>query len=236
VAPDGTSEQVAAGALNLTHRDSHEHPAALEPGRAYDVRLPLRASGYRFLPGHRIRLSLASNAWPVLWPSPYPCQLGVHLGGASPARLLLPVVPPAGGEGDAVVPDLKLTPPDVNEFEGGGANDVPPVWRIVDDVIAGTVTVEVRDAGTTDLPDGRSLFASEELTMTASDSDPATARLDSTVVYRWRERSFATEIVAIGSIASDVGAFDLDLDLRVTVDGAPFFGREWHERIPRRLV
>ncbi|MDQ6796121.1 MAG: CocE/NonD family hydrolase [Chloroflexota bacterium] len=237
VAPDGTSEQVAAGVLNLTHRGSHENPVELEPGRAYEIRLPLRASGYRFLPGHRIRLSLASNAWPVLWPSPYPCQLGIHLGGASPARLVLPVVPPAGGKGDVSVPAFKLTPPDVKEFEGGGGiTDDPPVWRIVDDVMAGTVSVEVRDAGTTELPDGRSLFASEELTMIASDADPATARLDTTVVYRWRERSFATEIVAIGSIASDVGAFDLDLDLRVTVDGAPFFGREWHERIPRRLV
>ena len=33
VAPDGTPFQVSAGILNLTHRDSHERPAALEPAR-----------------------------------------------------------------------------------------------------------------------------------------------------------------------------------------------------------
>ena len=33
VAPDGTSAQVSAGILNLTHRRSDEHPEPLEPGR-----------------------------------------------------------------------------------------------------------------------------------------------------------------------------------------------------------
>ena len=76
VAPDGTAAQVAAGILNLTHRESHAEPTALEPGRAYEVRVPMRAAGYRFAPGHRIRLSVASAYWPVLWPSPYPRRAG----------------------------------------------------------------------------------------------------------------------------------------------------------------
>ena len=55
VAPDGTSSQVTAGILNLTHRDSHASPAPLEPGAVHRVRVPMRATAYRFLPGHRIR-------------------------------------------------------------------------------------------------------------------------------------------------------------------------------------
>jgi hypothetical protein len=43
-------------------------------------------------------------------------------------------------------------------------------------------------------------------------------------------------IVAEGTIASDAEAFVVDLDLRVTVDGADFFDRTWHERIARDLV
>ncbi len=234
VAPDGTSGQVSAGVLNLTHRESSTEPAPLEPGQVYEVRVPLRGAGYRFRPGHRIRLSVASSYWPVLWPSPLACELRLHHGGSSPSRLILPIVPPAGGTGDLPVPAFRTQPPDVEE-PGGGSGD-PPVWRIVDDVIAGTVAVVVRDAGTTELPDGRSLYAGEELTMTASDADPARASLDTRVVYRWREREFATEIVALGTITSDANAFDVDLDLRVTVDDAPFFGRTWHERIPRHLV
>ena len=234
VAPDGRSAQVSAGVLNLTHRDSNVSPTPLEPGRAYEVRIPLRAAGYRFLPGHRIRLSITSSYWPVLWPSPLACDIAVLRGSQTPSRLILPVIPPAGADGDLPVPEFRAPPPDVAEV--GRGSEEPPVWRIVDDVIAGSVMVEVSEGGTTVLPDGRELYAGEQLTMTAADADPAHARLDTRVVYRWREHHFATEIVAGGTIASDTEAFTVDLDLRVTIDGADFFGRTWHESIPRDLV
>src|SRR5262249_14868884 len=70
VLPYGSIEQVSEGILNLTHPDSHAEPTPLAPGRAYDIRLPLRVAGYRFPAGHRIHLSLASSHWPVIWPSP----------------------------------------------------------------------------------------------------------------------------------------------------------------------
>jgi putative CocE/NonD family hydrolase len=234
VAPDGTSAQVAIGALNLTHRESHTTPTPLEPERRYDVRVPMRASGYQFLPGHRIRLSVASGYWPVLWPSPDSCQIAIHHGPTARSRLILPVVPPAGGDGDLLPPEFRTVPPDIDEV--GGGRDEPPTWEIVEDVIAGTVSVRLREAGATTLPDGRALFSSEELTMTASDAALAVATLETTVVYRWQEREFETEIVAEGTIASDAGAFTIDLDLRVTVDEQPFFDRRWHEVVPRRLV
>ena len=234
VAPDGTSAQVSSGLLNLTHRDSDERPSPLVPGMRYEVRVPLRASGYRFLAGHSIRLSVASSSWPIVWPSPWPCELAIHRGGSAPSALVLPIVPPAGGNGDVAVPAFKLTPPDVAQI--GGGSDEPPAWRIVDDIISGTISVEVSEGGTTELPDGRRLYSGEALTMTASDAAPATARLATRVVYRWRERTFETEIVAVGSIASDAEAFIVDLDLDVTLDGERFFRREWHERIPRLLV
>ena len=73
---------------------------------------PAAPAGYRFLAGHRIRVSVASSAWPVVWPSPYPATFELHRGGATPSRLVLPVIPPAGGPGDSPVPAFKTTPPD----------------------------------------------------------------------------------------------------------------------------
>src|SRR3954451_11003342 len=88
VAPDGMPFQVASGILNLTHRDSHETPVALEPGVPTDVRVVLRSTAHRFRAGHRIRLSIASAMWPVVWPSPDPADHRLHLGGRRPARLV----------------------------------------------------------------------------------------------------------------------------------------------------
>ena len=235
VAPDGTSAQVSAGILNLTHRHSHAEPEPLEPGRLEAIRVQLRPAGYRFLPGHRIRVSVASSAWPVVWPSPYHATFDLHHGPAAPTRLTLPVVPPAGGPGDVPVPAFKTTPPDEPQVGGEGSAD-DPIWRITTDVIAGTTTVTIHDGGEDILEDGRRLYAAETIELTASDTDPARATLDADVVYRWREHAFETEIRARSTQTSDVDAFRLTVDLAVDVDGEPFFRRAWSETIPRRLV
>ncbi len=166
VAPDGTSAQVSAGVLNLTHRGSHERPQPMEPGTIEAVRIELRPAGYRWLPGHRVRVSVASSAWPVIWPSPSACEFALHRGQATPSRLILPVVPPAGGPGDAPVPAFKSTPPELPEVGRDGLVD-PPAWRITTDVLAGSVTVSIHDGGEDVLDDGRRLYAAETLTMTA---------------------------------------------------------------------
>jgi hypothetical protein len=234
VAPDGTSAQVSAGVLNLTHRRSHAEPEALEAGRVEAVTVPLRTAGYRFLAGHRLRLSVMTQLWPVLWPSPLAGEVRVHMGAATPSRLALPVIPPAGGPGDAAVPPLKTSPAGVPEL-GAWIGD-PPAWRIVDDVLDASTTVETHDGGEIELTDGRRLYSAETLRMTARDAEPARARLEADVVYRWRTPAFETEIRATSVRESDGEAFALGVSLAVELDGEAFFARRWDERIPRRLV
>ena len=236
VAPDGSSAQVSAGILNLTHRRSHAEPEPLVPGQVEEVRVALRSAGYRFAPGHRIRISVASSAWPVVWPSPLPVTFDLHRGDATPSRLVLPVVPPRGGPGDVGVPAFRTGPPGLRAVGGEGAVSDPPVWRIEDDVIDGSVTVVVHDGGEDVLEDGRRLYAAETLRMTAGDDDPARARLDADVVYRWQDGGASIEIRALSTQTSTATDFDLSVDLTVDVDGERFFGRRWDERIPRDLV
>ena len=249
VAPDGTVALVSAGVLNLTHRRSHSSPEPVNAGVVEEVRVPLRTTGYRWLAGHRIRVALASSLWPVIWPSPYPATFTILRGGGTPSRLELPVIPPAGGPGDAPVPGFKTTPPDLvwptpRAVDGRGpAMADPPVWRIEEDVIAGSVTVRVHDGGEDIVPDGRRLYAAESLVMTAWDAEPARAELDADVVYRWQERDpnrdgelLDIEIRARSRQTSDTEAFDLHVRLEVDVAGGRFFERDWSERIPRLLV
>jgi putative CocE/NonD family hydrolase len=235
VAPDGTPFQVSAGILNLTHRASHAAPEPLEPGIAAEVRIDLRATAHRFLAGHRIRLSVASAMWPVVWPSPFPAVFGLHLGGdpAEASRLVLPVVP--AGHSGAVVPAFKTTPAGLREV--GSYRGDPPVWQVVEDVIDGSVTVVTSEFGEATLPDGRTtLYTGERLEMTARDADPADARMHNEVVYRLREAGTEILIEANGTIQTSATDFHMDVGLRVMFDGVPFFERDWAETIPRRLV
>jgi hypothetical protein len=100
VAPDGASSRVTYGLLNLTHRDSHEHPEPLEPGRRYPVRLQLNDIAHAFPPGHRIRLALSTTYWPIAWPSPEAATVTVLTAGS---RLSLPARRPRDD-------DAKLAP------------------------------------------------------------------------------------------------------------------------------
>lgn len=79
VHPDGTATRVSYGVLNLAHRRGNAEPQPLEPGRAVGIELTLDACGYRFAPGHRIRLSLSSAYWPTILPSPHDPTLSIDL-------------------------------------------------------------------------------------------------------------------------------------------------------------
>jgi hypothetical protein len=234
VTPDGVSSLVATGVLNLTHRRSDTDPAPMpvDPPAPEEVRIPLRVSGYRFTPGNRIRLTVLTSYWPVLWPSPFPGELRVHHGGATPSRLELPVLP-AETE-TPPVPPFRLEPAVLRDV--GTYEEDAPEWRIEEDILRGTVAVTIFDGGGSLQEDGSRLYSSERLVLAASDADPAHARLDSDVVYRWSGFGTETDIRARGTIASDQAAFDVTVALDVRLDGEPFFASEWRERIPRDLV
>jgi hypothetical protein len=100
VAPDGCSKLVTRQVLNLTHREGHEHPSPLTPGRRYDVTVRLDSIAHAFSAGHRLRVGASTAYWPWVWPSPENVRLTVFTGGSS--RLVLPARPPYPG--DAALP------------------------------------------------------------------------------------------------------------------------------------
>ena len=78
--PDGAATRITAGVLNLSHRNSHEHPDELEPGTHYQVDVEMKAIAYVCQRGHRLRLSISGGSWPLMWPSPESFMLSAHLG------------------------------------------------------------------------------------------------------------------------------------------------------------
>ncbi|MFC3204696.1 CocE/NonD family hydrolase [Aquamicrobium soli] len=79
VHPDSTATRVSYGVLNLAHRSGNADPQPLQSGKVVEVVLVLDACGYRFAPGHRIRLSLSSAYWPTILPSPHDPTLSIDL-------------------------------------------------------------------------------------------------------------------------------------------------------------
>lgn len=80
IAPDDKATRVTYGLLNLTHRDSSENPALLEPDKRYRVAVKLNDIAQSFPEGHRIRIAISTSYWPLAWPPPEPARLTVFTG------------------------------------------------------------------------------------------------------------------------------------------------------------
>jgi uncharacterized protein len=231
VLADGSVEQVSEGILNLTHRDSHTEPTALAPGRCYEVRVPLRAAGYRFPSGNRIQLSVASAHWPVMWPAPGAGELTIHRGPDAPSRLELPLAP----ERAVLPPSFHEAPPSLREV--GSETSEPTQWEVTTDEEAGTVTIRTHEGETSTLPDGIStLYVGETLRMTASEREPGHGRFENACEYRLYRDGRRIVVAADGTTVASDGSFDMTVGIRVDLDGERFFERRWREEIPRDLL
>ena len=89
VYPTGESLRVSYGVLNLAHRQGHEQPALMTPGKRCRIRVQLNDAGSVFPAGHKVRLAISTAYWPMIWPSPETATLHIF-GGA----LDLPQRPP----------------------------------------------------------------------------------------------------------------------------------------------
>ena len=229
---DGASTRVSYGVLNLTHRDSHAHPTALEPGRRYRVRLQLNDTAYAFKPGHRIRVALSGTYWPVTWPSPEPTVLTVFAGTAT---LTLPVRKPRPE-------DASLPPFQHPEVGPAMARTVlrpsTGARSITRDLVTGEIVSVVDDdygcvrieASGIEMENTR--FAEYRIT----DADPLSATMETRWTIglargAWRTR---TETRAVMTATRDQFRIRAELD---AYDGDErILSRNWDETVKRDLV
>lgn len=89
VAPDGSSHRITYGVLNLCHKDSHSKPKLLTVDQAFDFRVKLDDVAFLVPKGHRLRLSMSTAYWPLIWPSPEDASVSVESGEISiPKRIV----------------------------------------------------------------------------------------------------------------------------------------------------
>ena len=87
IAPDGVATRLTYGLLNLNHQDGHASPRDLIPGKKIPISVQLNDLGQSVPAGHRIRLSVSTSYWPMIWPSPKPVTLTLFTG---TSKLILP--------------------------------------------------------------------------------------------------------------------------------------------------
>jgi hypothetical protein len=232
VAPDGAATRVSYGLLNLTHRESHEHPTPLLPGRRYRVRLQLNDLGQAFPAGHRIRLALSTAYWPIAWPPPEPVTLTLYAGAST---LTLPVRPP--DPADAAwppLPPVETAPPlPVTVHEPARTERV-----VRHDVTTDEVTLDwVQDSG-------RHRYEDIDLTVhtVAADhyairpDDPLSARVEIAWTVRLARGDWLVETRTRTRLSATRDTFELVATLEALEGDTPVHAQRWERSIPRDLV
>jgi len=232
VHPGGTSRRMTYGVLNLTHRDSHEHPTPLEPGKRYRVRVELKNSGFALKAGSRIRVALSTSYWPLVWPSPRPVTLTLWSGSSTlilPVRTARPAAPTPRPFGTAfVAPNSGLTVLKAN---------VTPTKSFSWDVGTATLTTRSRDGGGVRRFDAIGTIVSGEWQEISSirDDDPTSAHLSSRQSHEFRRGDWQVRIETTIEVSITAENYILKGTVNTFHHDKPFFTRSWNETIPREL-
>ncbi len=233
VAPDGRVTQVAGAAFNGTHRDSAREPADLVPGETFPVEMALHFTSWVFPEGHRIRVAISNSQWPMLWPTPYPAETTLEIGGRDGARIVLPVVPP----GDDRRPEFETSVagpelPGYETLDSGNITGYAAITAIERDPATGEAYGVAKNSGATRYPWGVERFE-EAIEHRTSDADPAltsvTGRYKLTEELKGRTLEFEQTV----EFRSDEKNFHLRFHRWVLENGEKVREKTWNETIPR---
>ena len=233
VAPDGSSLLVSRGLLNLTHRESDEHPSPVEPGQRYNVSVRLNAIAHAFAAGHRLRVAVSPTYWPHAWPSPEPVTLTVFAGPES--RLELPVRAPRPE-------DQELSPFEEPEIAVPLAVEplpAEPNGRLVRrDIATGRTELVVReDWGSPGrLPDGLVMADQSADTFEIVEGDPLSARAASEWTLVRERGDWRIRIETRSVMTSHRDTFLVTNAIDAYEGSVRVSARAWTASIPRDLV
>jgi putative CocE/NonD family hydrolase len=235
VAPDGAATRVSYGVLNLTHRNGHEAAEPMPRGRAVPVRLQLNDCGHAFTAGNRIRVSVMSACWPLIWPAPGLATLTLHLADCS---LDLPVRPRGAGDADiAFEPPASAPPAPVERIASSRLerrfaldllNDTARSTTIGEGGLFGEGVLRFTDIDTTV---SHSLNRAFEI----AGADPASAKSRIDQIYELGRDGWRIRIETVTEMTSDAAHFHMSGRVRVLENGALFAERHLDECILRGL-
>ena len=212
VSPEGESQPVTRGAINV--RCDGETA----------VELDLMATGWRFRPGHRIRVAVAGNDWPCLWPLPNlaPLQL------TGPVELILPGLP---ADAAPFAVSGELVPLTWTKAETG---ERPARWDVVQDGDGGAAGIEAEDWTMFQFPaEGLRCEEGHVYSTSVHPGDPLSARAEGRTRFRLTRPDLDCVAAAQARYTCTADEFLVELELEVTRDGEVFAARSWQGRIPR---
>jgi len=240
IAPNGSVTQVAGAGFNGAHRNSSQHPEALEPNVEYPLEIELHFTSWVFQPGHRIRVAVSNSQWPMFWPTPFAMTTSLRLGGDNATHMVLPVIPFEDRPTPEFLPPAEPGPTlpgygSIAASEGEATTSgYAELGGLVYDEDTGKATLVAVNSDGARYPWGQQQTL-DKITHTTNRHDPAdtSARTEysSTVLVGDRKLLFE----AVLDFNSDVDNFYYVFTRKLYENGKLLREKTWEETIPRNF-
>lgn len=224
--------RVTYGLMNLTHRDSHEHPSPLEKGKRYLVEIKLNNIAHRFPVGHRIRLAISTSYWPLAWPPPVSTGLSLYTGKST---IILPVRPVQASDDDLPEFDKpEIAEPTSHSVIAKGHHN----WLLHRDLASDESSLEViNNNGTTYFNDIDLQASSKALEWYYSKEDDFSSVYGKTCLTRTLKRGdWDIKTVTRTILSSTATEFHITADIDAYENNKRIYCKSWDKRIKRKLV
>lgn len=226
--PGGEVSRVSWGVLNLAHRNGNEDPEPMVPGQAESVEIELNECGYRFMRGHKMRVAISTNYWPMIMPPPESVIATIKLG--PDAAISLPVRAGADvyempePDDENPLPPYEMHAPEFSrrwierDFQTGESH-----YRVIDD--SGEIEVPGHGMRTRHRHDERGTIAAD---------DPLSYRALSRYACWMRRGDWSIHTEAESEFRCDADNFYIKASLRAYESEELIHERNWDEiAIPR---
>ncbi len=230
VAPDGASTLISYGILNLKLRNGQEMLAPVTPGENMDVSIRLNDTGWRIAAGHRLRLALSSQLWPMAWPVGEEAVLKLDL---TSCNLEIPVRTCGVEEID-------------NPFEAAEVAD-PPLHQVLrpssghrhitEDIGTGRIVLDVADDRgdihlySIDLDYG----ATNSQRYSITDNDPLSAKVEYRAGFTFRRGDWDVRTESNLTVTCDETQFFLVGSIAAYEGKTNVYTRDWDIKVPRTI-
>ena len=226
--PSGFSTRITLGLCNLNHLRGSEKPQRLVPGRKYKIRVHFGHTAYQLPKGHRLRLALSTQYWPLVMSSPELVTLTVH---TAATRLSVPRV--HSKRSQSVSFETPECGPSAKRTIISPATTQRTTYH---DVETGKTTYRVcEESDDVKIQShGAQTYNRTTRVYTIAQDDPASATMES---HRTRQLSRGSDFVirteARTKLASTAKTFELESTLEAFENDTSVFKRRWCRSYPR---
>ncbi len=231
-APTGESTLISWGMLNLTHRNSHEHPELLQVDEKYRVSIQLDAIGQKIPKGHQLEIAVSPTYWPQAWPSPKEVTLTLHEGEYT--ALELPMRTPQAH--DALIhfdiPEIaEVTETEIIRKENRTRHTtqdlINGVWKLEDFSDEGERLL---------LSNGIQYGSKNKNSYTIAANDPLSAKAECEWELTLSRENWQTKLITYSKMTCDETTFYLLNTLEAYENNEKVFEKTWTKDIPRNFV